>query len=131
MDNNITHITEDIDFGIEADDAEFALAAPPSDDEPDFSEFEGSEVNILIDGLSSTAQGKFKSLIQRLERLHEDRQAVMNDIKEVMSEAKGEGFDVKIIRLVLKIRVMDRAKKQEQDALVELYLTALEDFVAD
>lgn len=126
---------------ITADDADFALSGSAGDGSPakvaigsnsgdaDFGEFAGTEVNPL-DVLSGTAQGKLKSFIERLERLHSDRQAVMDDIKEVMSEAKGEGFDVKIIRTVLKIRAMDKARKAEEDALTELYLTALEEFVA-
>jgi uncharacterized protein (UPF0335 family) len=127
---------------ITADDADFALSGTIGDGKPakvaigsnsgddvDFGEFAGTEINPL-DILSGTAQSKLKSFIERLERLHTDRQAVMDDIKEVMAEAKGEGFDVKIIRTVLKIRAMDKARKAEEDALTELYLTALEDFVA-
>jgi uncharacterized protein (UPF0335 family) len=51
-----------------------------------------------IDTLGATAQGKLKSLVERIERLEEDRAAVASDLKEVYAEAKGEGFDTKIIR---------------------------------
>jgi uncharacterized protein (UPF0335 family) len=78
-----------------------------------------------VDTLGATAQGKLKSLIERIERLEEDKAAVMTDLKEVYSEAKGEGFDVKIIRKVVRLRKADAAKREEEDALVELYISAI------
>jgi uncharacterized protein (UPF0335 family) len=78
-----------------------------------------------VDTLGSTAQGKLKSLIERIERLEEDKAAVMTDLKEVYSEAKGEGFDVKIIRKIVRLRKADAAKREEEDALVELYISAI------
>jgi len=78
-----------------------------------------------IDTLGATAQGKLKSLIERIERLEEDRAAVANDLKEVYAEAKGEGFDTKIIRKVVRLRKADTAKRQEEEALIELYITAI------
>lgn len=78
-----------------------------------------------IDTLGVTAQGKLRSLVERIERLHEDSAAVMNDLKEVYAEAKGEGFDVKIIKKVVKLRSQDSAKRQEEEALVELYISAI------
>ena len=77
-----------------------------------------------FDTLSSTAQGKLKSLVERIERLEEDKAVVANDLKEVYAEAKGEGFDTKIIRKVIRLRKQDTAKRQEEEALVELYITA-------
>lgn len=77
------------------------------------------------DVLTGAAQGRLRTLIERLERLDEDRQAVMADMKEVFAEAKGEGYDVKILRQVLKIRKMDKAKRQEAEAILDLYLSAL------
>ena len=53
------------------------------------------------DVLTATAQGRLRTIIERLERLEEDKQAVMTDMKEVFAEAKGEGYDVKILRLSL------------------------------
>jgi uncharacterized protein (UPF0335 family) len=58
-------------------------------------------------GLAPTAQGKLKSFVERLERLAEDRAAVMADMNEVFAEAKNEGFQTKIIRAVLKLRAED------------------------
>jgi uncharacterized protein (UPF0335 family) len=78
-----------------------------------------------IDTLGATAQGKLKSLVERIERLEEDRAAVTNDLKEVYAEAKGEGFDVKIIRKVVRLRKADAAKRQEEEALIELYIAAI------
>ncbi|MFZ4605092.1 MAG: DUF2312 domain-containing protein [Caulobacter sp.] len=78
-----------------------------------------------IDVLNSTAQTQLKTILERIERLEEDKAAVMADLKEVYAEAKGNGFDVKIIRKVVRIRKMDRAKRQEEDALVDLYLSAI------
>ena len=78
-----------------------------------------------IDTLSSTAQGKLKSLIERIERLEEDKASVAGDLKEVYAEAKGEGFDTKIIRKVVRLRKADAAKRSEEEALIELYLTAI------
>ena len=78
-----------------------------------------------IDTLGATAQGKLKSLVERIERLEEDRAAVASDLKEVYAEAKGEGFDVKIIRKVVRLRKADAAKRSEEEALIELYITAI------
>jgi uncharacterized protein (UPF0335 family) len=78
-----------------------------------------------IDTLNTTAQGKLKSLIERIERLEEDKAAVASDLKEVYDEAKGEGFDAKIIRKVVRLRKQDTAKRAEEEALIELYISAI------
>ena len=77
------------------------------------------------DVLSATAQGRLRTIIERLERLEEDKQAVMTDMKEVFAEAKGEGYDVKILRKVIRVRKQDKAKRQEEQAIEDLYLSAL------
>ncbi|MBB4799685.1 uncharacterized protein (UPF0335 family) [Brevundimonas bullata] len=77
------------------------------------------------DVLTSAAQGRLRSIIERVERLEEDKAAVLTDIKEVLSEAKGEGYDVKIIRQVVRLRRIDKAKRQEAEAVLDLYLSAL------
>ncbi|WP_332657335.1 DUF2312 domain-containing protein [Brevundimonas sp.] len=77
------------------------------------------------DVMTSAAQGRLRTIIERLERLEEDKQAVLADMKEVFLEAKGEGYDVKILRKVLKIRAQDRAKRQEEESILDLYLSAL------
>ncbi|HEY3889652.1 MAG TPA: DUF2312 domain-containing protein [Caulobacteraceae bacterium] len=78
-----------------------------------------------IEILNSTAQGRLKTLVERIERLEEDKAAVSGDLKEVYLEAKGEGFDVKILRKVVRLRKQDKAKRQEEEALVDLYLSAI------
>jgi uncharacterized protein (UPF0335 family) len=78
-----------------------------------------------LDVLNTTAQGKLKSLVERIERLEEDKAAVANDLKEVFAEAKGEGFDVKILRKVIRLRKQDVAKRQEEEALIDLYVSAI------
>ena len=77
------------------------------------------------DVLTSAAQGRLKSIIERVERLEEDKAAVQADIKEVLSEAKGDGYDIKIIRQVVRLRRIDKAKRQEAEAILDLYLSAL------
>jgi uncharacterized protein (UPF0335 family) len=78
-----------------------------------------------IDVLNSTAQTQLKTIIERIERLEEDKAAVMADLKEVFAEAKGNGFDVKILRKVIRLRKQDTAKRQEEEALIDLYLSAI------
>jgi uncharacterized protein (UPF0335 family) len=78
-----------------------------------------------LDTLGATAQGKLKSLVERIERLEEDKAAVANDLKEVYAEAKGEGFDTKILRKVVRLRKSDAAKRSEEEALIELYISAI------
>ena len=77
------------------------------------------------DVLTATAQGRLKTIIERIERLEEDKAAVAADLKEVFAEAKGEGFDTKTLRKVVRLRKQDRAKRQEEEALLDLYLSAL------
>ena len=78
-----------------------------------------------VDVLNSTAQTRLKTIIERVERLEEDKAAVSADIKEVFAEAKGEGFDVKILRKVVRLRKQDKAKRLEEEAILDLYLSAI------
>ncbi|MFO1015557.1 MAG: DUF2312 domain-containing protein [Caulobacteraceae bacterium] len=82
----------------------------------------------VIDTLNATAQGKLKSIVERIERLEEDKAAVANDLKEVYAEAKGEGFDTKILRKVIRLRKQETAKRQEEEALIDLYISAIGGF---
>jgi len=75
--------------------------------------------------INTAAQGKLKSLIERIERLEEDKGAVASDLKEVYAEAKGEGFDVKIVRKVVRLRKQDAAQRQEEETLIDLYIQAI------
>ena len=78
-----------------------------------------------VEGATTIAVERLRSFIERVERLEEEKAAIMNDVKEVYAEAKGEGYDVKTLRQVVRIRKMDRADRQEQEALLELYLNAI------
>ncbi|HEY5007139.1 MAG TPA: DUF2312 domain-containing protein [Caulobacteraceae bacterium] len=78
-----------------------------------------------VEILNSTAQGRLKTIVERIERLEEDKAAVSGDLKEVYLEAKGEGFDVKILRKVVRLRKQDKAKRQEEESLIDLYLSAI------
>lgn len=68
---------------------------------------------------------QLRTIIERIDRLETDKEAVMADMKEVYNEAKGNGFDTKTIRKVVKLLKMDRAKRAEDEALLDLYLSAL------
>ncbi|MHC4055904.1 DUF2312 domain-containing protein [Bradyrhizobium sp. 25ACV] len=63
--------------------------------------------------------------MERIERLEEEKQALADDIREVYSEAKGTGFDTKVMRQVVRLRKMESADRQEQEAMLDLYLNAL------
>ena len=74
---------------------------------------------------SGFAAGQLKSLVERIEKLEEEKAALGADIKEVYAEAKGQGFDTKIIRQIVRLRKLDAAERQEQEAIIDLYLSAL------
>ncbi|MEM6914040.1 MAG: DUF2312 domain-containing protein [Pseudomonadota bacterium] len=78
-------------------------------------------------GASTVAGERLKLFIERVERLEDDKKVVMDDIKEVFAEAKGEGYDTKVMRQIVRLRKMDNADRQEQEALLELYLNAIGD----
>jgi uncharacterized protein (UPF0335 family) len=74
---------------------------------------------------ASVAQDQIRAFVERIERLEEEKKAIADDIKEVYAEAKGNGFDTKVLRQVIRIRKQDRAERLEQEAILELYLAAL------
>ncbi|MCA6223847.1 MAG: DUF2312 domain-containing protein [Phenylobacterium sp.] len=77
------------------------------------------------DVLNQDAQGRLRTIVERIERLEQEKTEVMEQIKEVFAEAKGAGFDVKILRKVVRLRKQDRAKRQEEEAILDLYLSAI------
>lgn len=83
------------------------------------------ETDATGDILNQAAQGQLKSVIERIERLEQEKAEIAEQIKEVLAEAKGNGFDVKIIRKVIRIRKQDRAKRMEEDSITDLYLSAI------
>ena len=84
-----------------------------------------SDDNPHGDILNQAAQGQLKSIIERIERLEQEKSEIAEQIKEVFAEAKGNGFDVKVLRKVVRIRKQDRAKRLEEEAITDLYLSAL------
>jgi uncharacterized protein (UPF0335 family) len=79
------------------------------------------------DSFSTTAvaAGQLKSIIERIERLEEEKKAVAEQIKEVYAEAKANGFDTKTLRKVVTLRKRSSEERQEEEALLDLYLSAL------
>ncbi len=78
----------------------------------------------MTDGGGIAAQ-RLRSFIERIERLEEEKAALAADIREVYAEAKGDGFDAKTMRQIVKLRKMDSSDRAEQDALLNLYKAAL------
>jgi uncharacterized protein (UPF0335 family) len=76
-------------------------------------------------GTEEINAGHLRSFIERIERLNEEKKALGDDIKEVYAEAKGNGFDPKIIRKIVSIRGQDPDKRTEEETLIDLYLAAL------
>ncbi len=73
----------------------------------------------------TVAAGQLRAFIERIERLHEERDSLGDDLKEVYGEAKGTGFDTKAIKTIVKLRKMDPAERQEAEAILDLYKAAL------
>jgi uncharacterized protein (UPF0335 family) len=71
------------------------------------------------------AADQLRSLIERVERLEEEKAVLATDIREVYAEAKAHGFDPKIMRQVVRLRKMETADRQEQEALLDLYMVAV------
>ena len=71
------------------------------------------------------AGDQLRSYIERIERLEEEKAAMAADIREIFSEAKGNGFDVKIMRQIIRLRKLDRDDRQEQEELLQLYQHAI------
>jgi uncharacterized protein (UPF0335 family) len=71
------------------------------------------------------AKDQLKAFVERVERLEEEKKAIADDIRDVFAEAKGNGFDVKALRQVIKLRKQDANERREQEAILETYLHAL------
>jgi uncharacterized protein (UPF0335 family) len=78
-----------------------------------------------MDAKVTFAEGQLKSLVERIERLEEEKRALSGDLKEVYAEAKGHGFDTRILRKVVALRRKDAVEREEEDTLVTLYMSAL------
>jgi len=71
------------------------------------------------------AADRLRSIVERIERLEEERKALANDIKDIYAEAKSAGFDPKVLRQLIRIRKQESAEVEEQETLLELYRRAL------
>ena len=76
-----------------------------------------------VGGIDSS---RLRSIIERVERLEEEKSGIQSDIRDVLAEAKSVGYDVKIIRIILKLRKMNAADRDEQEALTDTYRRALD-----
>lgn len=74
---------------------------------------------------SKFAKDQLQSIIERVERCEEDKKAIADDIKDIFAEAKGQGFDVKALRAIIKIRKQDANERAEQETILETYMHAL------
>lgn len=77
------------------------------------------------DSVNAATRDRLQSFIERLERLEEEKKEIADQIKEVFAEAKGEGFDTAAMRKILKMRKQDPDDRAEEEAVLELYLSAL------
>ena len=71
------------------------------------------------------AGDQLKSIVQRIERLEDEKKTIADDIKEVYAEAKGNGYDVKVLRKVIALRKRDLDERKEEEAILDLYLQAV------
>ena len=113
--------------GIRADDAGSRL---PSTAPADIvrAGFPGStqfEVTLIMSDVGGIAADRLKSFVERIERLEEEKRGLQEDIKEVYAEAKGHGFDTKILRKVISLRKRESHELAEEEAILELYMQAL------
>ncbi len=78
------------------------------------------------EGLSTRfAKDQLKAIVERIEHLEEEKKAISDDIRDVYAEAKGNGYDVKALRTVIRLRKQDKNERAEQEAILETYLHAL------
>lgn len=83
----------------------------------------------MADDITETSQtvaaGQLRAFIERVERLEEEKKTIADDIKEVYAEMKGTGFDTKAVRHIIRLRKQDQAEREEAEAILDLYKSAL------
>ena len=79
----------------------------------------------MADTKTTFAQGQLKTIVERIERLEEEKKTIAADIKEVYAEAKGNGFDTKILRKVISLRKKEATEREEEQSMLDLYMSAL------
>ena len=93
-------------------------ARPGRDLKPDSEESQGGYVN-------GVAAAQLRSIVERIERLEEEKKAIADDIKAVYGEAKANGYDTRALRKIVSLRKQDASEREEQEAILELYKNAL------
>ena len=81
--------------------------------------------DITAESSQGVARDQLRTIVERIERLEEEKKAIADDIRDVYAEAKGNGFDVKALRAIVRIRKMDVEKAAEEEAMLDLYKSAL------
>lgn len=76
-------------------------------------------------GATKFAKDQLKSIIERIERLEEEKKAISDDIRDVYAESKGNGYDVKALRTIIRMRKQDANERAEQETILEIYMHAL------
>lgn len=79
----------------------------------------------MSEAATGISADRLRSIIKRIEKLEEDKAGISEDIREVYAEAKGTGFDVKIIRQIVRLRKVEVEKRREHDELLDLYMSAI------
>jgi uncharacterized protein (UPF0335 family) len=74
---------------------------------------------------SKFAAAQLLSIVERIERMEEEKKAISDDIKDVYTESKGNGFDVKALRTIIRLRKQDASERQEEESILETYMNAL------
>jgi uncharacterized protein (UPF0335 family) len=74
---------------------------------------------------NGVAAAQLKSLVERIERLEEEKKGISDDIRDVYAEAKGQGYDTKVMRQVIRMRKKDAAEREEEAVILDVYLHAL------
>ncbi len=88
-------------------------------------DFRNSKSSDAANDAGGVSGQRLKAFIERVERLEEEKAALAEDIKDIFAEAKAVGFDTKTIRKVIRLRKMDKEKRQEEEELLELYKAAI------
>lgn len=84
-----------------------------------------SDSEVVMESMDSSAADQLRSVVERVERLEEEKSNIQSDIKDVYAEAKSSGFDTKIIRQIIRLRKKEPHERQEEEELLDLYRAAI------
>jgi uncharacterized protein (UPF0335 family) len=79
----------------------------------------------VTESSQTVAAGQLRAFIERIERLEEEKKTIADDIKDVFAECKGSGFDTKAVRTIIRLRKKDKAEREEEESILDLYMAAL------